>query len=369
MERTPRPNSLSPTSTGEDVDLGQLFQRTDSAINNVFRSLARLMRRLGNAILDFLFFLRRNLLWLLLGTLIGLGYGYYLVSKYGSRYTADLTVQANFNSTRAMYGAVDYFNALIGYGRVDELSRILKITPAEAASLRSMEANPVRSEIITSQIYQDQYIKNQFGLRPRMDTFWSRIINYNDFKSSLTKYDYPVQEITVTSTDPAIFPKIQEGIISKISSNELLQETKNKSSAANKETVDMLASSIKSLDTLSASYNKRLSNIPPTADSKGNSVMLMDGNITPHFPELDIYDKILQVSDELKNAQNKYVLENNVIQIYSPFSSMGQRENFFKQAMVRYGIFGLVAAFVILTGISLYKYLNRLEKERKMVRQ
>jgi hypothetical protein len=190
-------------------------------------------------------------------------------------------------------------------------------------------------------------------------------MDYKNFKSSLTKYDYPLHEITVTSTDVSIFPKIQQGIIEKISGNELLQQTKNAGTTNNKETVNLLTSSIKSLDTLRNTYNKRLSSTPVSGDAKGNSVMLMDGNMTPHFPELELYDKLLEMNDELKNAQSQSVMEDNIIQVYSPFPSMGQKEIFFKQSIVKYGLTGLIASLLILVGISLYKSLGKLEKERK----
>jgi hypothetical protein len=364
MDSTPRPNPPSRIPQ-EDVDLGQLFYKTGGAINSFFTGLKTFLTFIGNCLLNFLFFIRRKLIWLLAGALIGMGYGYFIVSKYGIVYTADLTVQANFNSTRSLYGAIDYFNSLMG-SHTDELAKVLNITHNEAASLRSLEAEPVKSEIINSQIYQNQYINSQYGLRPRMDTFWNRVIGYKEFKSSLTKYDYPQQLITVTSTDAAIFPKLQQGIIDRISSNELLQQARNKSAVTNKGTIDMLSSSIKSLDTLTSAYSKHLMNSGSGGDSRGNSLTLTDGNATSRFPELEVYDKILSVNEELKNAQNRYVIENNIIQVYSPFPSIGQRENFFRQSVVRYGLTGLTFVFLLLAALSLYKLLTRLEKERKL---
>jgi hypothetical protein len=356
---------LPQKTTRDEVDLGQLFFKTGGVINNLFLGLNRLMIRISNGFLNLLFFLRRNFVWLVVGTLLGLGYGFYLVSAYGVSYTSDLTVRANFNSTRSLYGSIDYFSSLIGSSKFDELARMLNISPKEAASLRSIEAAPVKSELITAQLYNDQFLDNiPRANRVRTDTFWINTINYKDFKTSLTKYDYPLHEISVTSTDAFIFPKIQQGIINKISSNEFLQQVKTSDLATNKAVVDIITSSIASLDTLRNTYNKRLSS-PPRGESTTGNVTLLDGSVISHIPELELYDKLLELKDELKTAKNESVMESNILQIYSPFSSVGQRESFFRQSVVRFSLTGLVLSLIILVAINWYKSLTRLEKAHK----
>jgi len=353
-------------TTQEDVDLGQLFYKTGGVINNLFLGLNRLIVWISNNFLNSMFFLRRNFVWLLAGTLLGLGYGFYQVSADGIRYTSDLTVRANFNSTRSLYGSIDYFSSLIGSSKIDELARIFKISPKEAASLRSIEAAPLKSEIMTAQLYNDHFLNNNpLGDRPRTDTFWINTISYKDFKTSLTKYDYPLHDISVTSTDALIFPKIQQGIIDKISSNEFLQQLKTTDLATNKEVVDIITSSIASLDTLRNTYNKRLS-LPPREQTAAGNVTLLDGNVVSSIPELELYDKLLEMKDELKSAKNESVMESNILQVYSPFSSVGQRESFFKQSVVKYSLTGLVLSLIILVAIDLYKSLYRLEKAYKL---
>ena len=363
MEPTPRPGAPL-RSSSEEVDLGQLLKSTGGLLSRIMTSLRSFIRKIGDVVVGVLLFIRRNLLWLIIGWLLGISYGCYQVYKFGNQFTADLTVLANFNSSRSLYGTIDYFTALITNSQTVELAKALKISPEEAAALRGIEANPIKSEIIVSQIYQEQFINNNLGLRPRMDTFWSKTINYQDFKSALTRYDFPVQEITVTSTDAGIFPKIQQGLINKISENRLLQATRIETESANRQTIDLLTASIRHLDTLTLFYNRRLSNTSETTDSRGNNVTLLNGNPTPRFPELEVYNKMLEVSDELKSARNKYVTESDIIQVYSPFPFVGHREAFFKQSVVRFGLNGLLAALLLLVAIRFYKSLSRLEKER-----
>src|SRR5687768_2532184 len=97
----------------EDVDLGQLFYKTGGVLNNIFSGFNRAITHLAHAFLGLLFFLRRNLIWLIIGAAAGLGFGLYQVSKFGHRYSSGITIKANFNSTRALYGSMEYFNSLI----------------------------------------------------------------------------------------------------------------------------------------------------------------------------------------------------------------------------------------------------------------
>jgi hypothetical protein len=360
MEPTPKPNSrVKPKE--EDIDLEQLFHKTGSVISNFFTSLSRAFSNMGDAFLYFLFFLRRNLLWLLVGTIIGLLYGIYLRTKQGAKYASSMTVRANFNSTRNLYGSIDMFNALVNNDQTNQLAQILKITPEEAASLSYFEVKPVASEMITADLYKDNFLRSVHGEQVKLDTFWINTIKYEDFKKSLTKFDYPLQEITVTSTKPGIFSKIQPGIVNHISANRFLQEAKTASSETNAQVVGLLNHSIQSLDTLSRTYNKRLASMSSEKGS-GSTVTMLDGNIALKNPELELYDKLLELKDELKAAKTDAVNYNDIIQVYSSFSTVGHKESFYRQHIVTNALLGLIGTLALIIVISLYKSLVTLEK-------
>lgn len=344
----------------EDVDLDQLFYKTGGIVHSFFTGLGRFLSGIGIALLQIIFFFQRNLLWIAVGLAAGLCYGFILSARTGAKFSSSMVVRANFNSSRSLYGAIDQLNALVNNSQKDELSRLLHITPAEAETLLNFEATPVKSEMVTSEMYKNQFLKLERNTKVRMDTFWIKTIDYKTFKSSLSDLDYPVQEITVFSNSPLIFSKLQKGIIDLTSSNELLQEMKSSGEKTNAEAIDLIAASLQSLDTLRAAYNKRLSN--QSLESGGNNLTMTEGPALANAPELDLYDKMLELKDELKNAKGQAVLEKNILQVYTPFSSVGEKVSFFKQTSVKYALLGFYLSVFLVIAIGLYKYLKRLER-------
>ena len=358
----PKQKPAPQTTREDDVDLGHLFYQTGSVINNFFRWLGRAFNFLGNALLHFLFFLKGNFVWLIAGLIIGMGYGFYSFSKTGASYYSEMTVKTNFNSSRALYGTMNFFNALISNKQTGELSKIFSLSPAEAEGLNYFEATPVVSEVITADLYKERFLNLYHNTQVRMDTFWIKTITYRDFKNSLTKYDYPLHEIKVISNNAFIFPRIQQGLVNFISSNKTLQEVKANGDQVNKQEINLLETSLQSLDTLRNAYYKRLAS-GTTSSEKGNNLTMLEGNVVMSPPELELYNKLLQLKDELKMVKNQAIHENNILEIYSPFASAGRKEGFLKQKVVQYGLYGLLLAFIITALIGLYKMLTRLESK------
>ncbi|HUQ64960.1 MAG TPA: hypothetical protein VM101_02325 [Flavitalea sp.] len=343
----------------DDIDLGHLFDKTGGAIVSFFTWVDTIFSRLGDALLQLLFLLRRNAIWLLAGTLIGVGIGIYFQSKEGARYSSTMTVRANFNSTLSLYNSLDYFNALIANRETGQLVKLFNISPAEASSLKMFEATPVKSEKIVSDMYNEQFMRQEKDAVKRMDTFWTKTIPYKDFKSSLTKYDYPLHDITVISSNVMIFQKLQQGILNEINSNKLLQDIKNTELNINKDEVEILTSSIKSIDTLRSVYYKRLSAVK--SGEQGNNLTLMEGGFKTQAPELELYDKLLDLKNELKSVKTNSVLETDILLAYTSFGKIGQKESFLKQTIARWSLIGLLTSLCIILLISLYKNLKDFE--------
>jgi hypothetical protein len=313
-----------------------------------------------------LLFLIKNIWWLVIGTAIGLGYGFYLLQRNGMNFHSEMTVKANFNSSTALYNAVDYINALIGTGQTKELGSIFSVPEAEAKKIRGVSATPIESEMASSELYRDRYLKVSRGNLVRQDTFWLRALTYDKFKESLTKYDYPFHTISVVATSPTIFSKLQLGIIAYISNNRLLQQIKEKTAHSNQQEQQLLESAIGKLDTLRRAYNDRLMKGQSATTPLGSQLSIVESSPTGKVPELELYDKMLELNDELNNARNKSVTENEIVEILSPFNPTGQRVSFFRQNITQYSALGFLTALVILLAIAFNKYLRAFEKRHQL---
>ena len=357
---TPPKNLPGQKPQDDDIDLGKIFDKTGGMIATFFKWVDRGLNSFSNGVLDLLFLLRRNFIWLLAGTLAGVGLGIYFHSKNGDRYTSTMTVRANFNSTRALYSTIGYLNALINNRETSQLGKIFNISQAQASTLTLFEAKPIKTEKIVSDMYSDQFMRQGKDAVKRLDTFWTKTVPYKDYKSSLSKYDYPIHDITVVASDVMIFSRIQQGILNEISSNSLLQQMKSTEIQANNNEVDLLTSSIKTIDTLRKAYYQRLTTI--SDKTPANNLTLVDGRTDVQAPELQLYDKLLELKNELKTAQVNSVLQGDILMVYAPFGRYGEKEAVFKRDIVRWSLVGFATALVIVLFLAFYRHLTELEK-------
>ncbi len=352
-------NKPSGAENDSDAYVGLLLYKTGASIKRLFVGIGRMFYVLGKAIADFVLFLFRNLLWLVLGTLIGLGYGAYRISKEGNKFASELTIKTNFNSSRTLYSTIEYLNALIGAQKLEDLSGLFKITKEEARQLVSFNTKPVKSEMITAGMYRDQFIQYDRTFRSKQDTFWLRTVKYEDFKETLTNYDYPFHQVTAISTNPMVFPKLQTGLIAYISNNKLLQETKQRQVLSNREEELLLSSAIKTIDTLRKAYSTRIASGELPTTLPGNQITMMDNAPETKVPELEVYDKMLELQDELKKSRRRSLTENEIVEVISSFTPVGRQLSILEQNTTRYAVIAFIFTFLILVGISSVKYYRQ----------
>jgi hypothetical protein len=357
------PQNINPPDRQKDndVDLGMLLFQMGRGIKRFFQLIGKGFLLLGEGLLLFVFFLRRNFLWLAIGTGVGLVYGVYLHTKTGSKYYSEATLRTNFNSSRALYNSVEYLNALIQAKNVNRLGEIFGISGADAMTLVSFEVNPVESELIAADLYKQQFLENGRNEKVRLDTFWARTIKYENFKDGLTMYDYPLHIVKVTSTRRDIFPKIQSGLINVVSANEFLVKSKTSGQQIAREEEEVLKSSIQSLDTLRSAYEKHLTLSP--VPNPPTTVNITDKNMEVRAPEIDLYNTMLELKDELKKVRNQSIYTQDIIQVYSPFNAEGQKSSVFRQNIFYYSVLGFMLALFILIAIQLYSIIGRLEQD------
>jgi hypothetical protein len=350
------------TSDGEDLSI--LFYKSGRSLKYLSKSVGKGFTRFGNAILLTILFLMRNFLWIALGTIIGLGYGIYLLNKSGSSYSSEMTVKANFNSARSLYNTMDYLNALISNRQTDDLAHIFGIEEKDAKRLSNFKAQPLETELIISDIYKEQFLNLNRSSIIRQDTFWLRTLKYNEFKESLTPFDYPLHKITVISTNPAVFGKLEKGIIDHVSNNSLFQEIRKRQAGSNKEEEDLLQSAIYKLDTLRQAYNQRLIRGADAAIPGGNQLTVLQSTPNIKTPELEVFDKMMELIDALKKSRTRAITEKDIIEVYSPFNVVGQKISFLQQNVAKYSLIGFGLSLLILLLIAFYKYLLAFERTR-----
>jgi hypothetical protein len=342
------------TDRDSDADINLLLYKTGHAIKQFFLWIGRGIAAVVSAIISILLLLFRNILWLGIGVLAGLLFGLYQVSQ-NTAFSSDMIVKVNFGSSRNLYNVVDYVNSLISTHQVDTLAKLFRLTPAEAGQLSDIAIQPESSELIKAEIYRQEFLEPERHKKMRLDTFWTRTIKYEDFKENLTEFDYPYYRITAKTTNATVFPKLGIGIAAYINSDPLLIEIKQQQMTSNSGEEKLLAASIGNLDSLRNAYNQRLIKGEP-ATPNANQMMVLQGVKEQSIPELDLYDKMIELQELLKKSRNRAAVENNAVVIQTPFNPVGKKISFVNRVSAT-ALYGLLLVAAVLLLIGLYRWL------------
>ena len=351
-------------SESNDVELGVLMNLFIKICRKFFGFFEAIFGELASWLGWVLRFLKRNIIWIVLAALAGEIWGIYLDTKHGSKYESTSVIRTNFASGHSLYNTIDYLNALISQGKFANLEKIFSISEKEASDLRYFDAQPIEDELSLAELYKQRFLTMDRSDLVRLDTFWSRVLKYEDFKKNLSKYNMPLHRISVMSIDPTVFSKIQNGLVNLISQSEVLKRNQELAMENSKDEENILLSSIQGLDTLRRVYNQFIQKQSESKETPATNLNFLDKELNIKTPELDLYDKILAIKDELKRLRMTSAENQSVIQVYSPFNPVGKRMNLLKQDSSYYTGITVLAAIIILLIIEIYRPARTREKGR-----
>jgi hypothetical protein len=357
---TSQKEPIQTTENNRDIDLGFVLYKCGQAFKQFIYFMLECLRSFLRVIVLFLLLLKRNILWLALGCVAGLGYGFYRNSGGSTyQYSSEAIVRMNFGSVPALYNSIDYLDALIAEQKAAELSKIFSISPNEAGMIADFEVTPITSDLAVVDLYNEKFFTHKRSDLVRTDSFWTKTISFQEFKSDLTKYDYPVQKIKVVCSDPQIFSKLEQGLINLVSNNDALQQNKALLTKSADEEEKLLNRSLQDLDTLNNAYVARL--LQHDANKEGTiNNLLMPDRVVIKSPELELYDKILLIKDELASLRAKSVQNRDIVQVYASFNAIGEKKNVLIGDLAKHTFYGFIIAAIIVLLIALYKMMSKI---------
>ncbi len=355
------PDKKANDSPGDqDVDLGAFFTLLSRAAKQIIHWIRLLLTAIVNTILFLLLLFKKNLLWIGLGALVGIGFCIYSYLNSKNTYYATMVVKCNFHSSRLLYNKIEYFNSLIGQRKLGEISKIIGLETNESRMLKRFIAEPVADKFQTAILYRDNLLTPRRNQAFWADTMWSRTITYRDFESQLTKFDYPLHEIKLYSADPGIFHKVQQGFLKSLQNNSTLLTAQKVAKESYNLEEAILTNSINSLDTLSDSYVKRIRQSSPSIKGEGTNLILSDKEL--RSPELDLFNTKIILKNDLMALRKRSVEESEIIQVISDFNDTGTkmnkiRSNYLYNVLIAAGI-----AYVIILLLEGLRFLGKVEK-------
>lgn len=364
MENTQKNN---PENREKEVDLGVLLNLFGTIAKKIFSVFASFFRWISYLLMGLLIFIKKSLLWLLIGTLLGFSVGLYKYLTKGPTYTSSMIVRANFESSRDLYNKLDYYNSLIKEKRYGELASLFSIPEGNAASLIEFEGSAISDEMQSAAIYKNYLYSFRNSENSSVDSILLKSLKYEQFKQNLTKFDYPFQKITLYSSNPDIYKNVQAGILASFSNDQLAAPRKRATDSLYQEQINIIINSLKGIDTLRQSYSKRIASVPNEKGEPGNSNTVFVGEKPLKAGEIQLYGEETALRDALMNFRISQMNQQNILQVYSDFNKVGSRIPEVSQSFSQYPLRFLLATIVLLIFIELYRQVERFEKKKKAI--
>lgn len=303
----------TPTPQSDEIDLGQLFQMIGNGFKKLFNFIGSIFKGIFHVLMLFLIFIQKHLVKFLTAAILGLGLGIFLDYSSDQKYISSMVVEPNFNSVQQLYNNVDFYNELAKAKDSVALSKALKVSSDEAASIKQIEIESYSDENQKIKLF-DKFIRE-------LDTSTVKVINYESYLKNFNTFDARFHKINVISIDNSVAKKIQPELIKSISNNEYFKLQKDMNDV-NIELRDVLyKQQLKEIDSLQQLYKKVLLK---EADKplQGTNINLAESTGGKH-KELDLLKERDLLKDKIVALNQERANKATILNVISDFPTRG----------------------------------------------
>ena len=303
----------TPSSSSDEVDLGQLFQ----IIGNGFKKIARFFRNIFNSIfhgvITFLLFLQKHFLKLVITGIVGLAIGVYLDITKEPEYLSTMVVEPNFNSVQQLYNNINFYNELAKSEDSIALAEALDIPLKEAGSIKKFTVESYSDENQKVQLF-DKFVRS-------LDTTTQKAIDMEAYLKNFNSFDARFHTISVLATNNSVAKKIQPSIIGSISKNDYFNLQKSISDLNIKLQDSIYTKQINEIDSLQILYKKVMLK---EADKpmQGTNISLGESGGQDN-KELSLVNKLEELKTSLVELNEEKANKSSILNVISAFPRKG----------------------------------------------
>ena len=349
--------STKKQNNDEEVDLGSLFTVIGKGFKNFFNFIGNIFKGIFHRLILILLFLKLHILKFSVAVLIGGIVGFFLESNKETKFSSNLIVKPNFESTQLLYENINYYNDLVKQQNTKHLASIFKIDTSKAAALRKFEITPLMNSNDIINAY-DNFILE-------VDTLTVKSYDFDNFESSFTDFDYLVHNIEVQATVIDIFSELENTIINSIEKNQYFNRIKKltKENLLTKDSI--LRVTFTEVDSLRKVYMKVMlegaKNISTNTniDISGTN----ENTIRKDSKENELFEIDRKIIYDLSQTFEDIAYKSNVINIISNFKSEGSEiKGITKNLIFIMAVLGFLLTLFIILLFDLNKYLEDYKK-------
>ena len=296
----------------EEVDLGSLFTVIGNGFRNFFNFIASIFKGIFHKLILILIFFKLHFVKFTIAVLLGGIIGFFLEKNKEIKFSSNLIVKPNFESTQLLYENINYYNDLVKQQNTKHLASIFKIDSSRAASLRKFEITPLTNSNDIINAY-DKFILD-------VDTLTVKSYDFDNFKASFTDYDYLVHNIEVKATVSDIFKELENTIINSIEKNTFFTKIKNLTKENLNTKDSILKANFIEVDSLRNVYMRA---IIEGAKNNSNGTNIDLGSKSNATKENDLFEIDRKIIYDLSQTYQDIATKSDVINIISNFKSVG----------------------------------------------
>ena len=344
--------STKKQNNDEEVDLGSLFTVIGKGFKNFFNFIGNIFKGIFHRLILILLFLKLHILKFSVAVLIGGIVGFFLESNKETKFSSNLIVKPNFESTQLLYENINYYNDLVKQQNTKHLASIFKIDTSKAAALRKFEITPLMNSNDIINAY-DNFILE-------VDTLTVKSYDFDNFESSFTDFDYLVHNIEVQATVSDIFSELENTIINSIEKNTFFNKIKNLTKENLNTKDSILKANFIEVDSLRSVYMRA---ILEGAKNNSNGTNIDLGSKSNITKENDLFEIDRKIIYDLSQTYEDIATKSDVINIISNFKPEGSEiKGITKNLIFIMAVLGFLLTLFIILLIDLNKYLENYKK-------
>ena len=344
--------STKKQNNDEEVDLGSLFTVIGKGFKNFFNFIGNIFKGIFHILILILLFLKLHILKFSVAVLIGGIVGFFLESNKETKFSSNLIVKPNFESTQLLYENINYYNDLVKQQNTKHLASIFKIDTSKAAALRKFEITPLMNSNDIINAY-DNFILE-------VDTLTVKSYDFDNFESSFTDFDYLVHNIEVQATVSDIFSELENTIINSIEKNTFFNKIKNLTKENLNTKDSILKANFIEVDSLRSVYMRA---ILEGAKNNSNGTNIDLGSKSNITKENDLFEIDRKIIYDLSQTYEDIATKSDVINIISNFKPEGSEiKGITKNLIFIMAVLGFLLTLFIILLFDLNKYLEDYKK-------
>jgi len=344
--------STKKQNNDEEVDLGSLFTVIGKGFKNFFNFIGNIFKGVFHRLILILLFLKLHFLKFSVAVLIGGIVGFFLESNKETKFSSNLIVKPNFESTQLLYENINYYNDLVKQQNTKHLASIFKIDTSKAAALRKFEITPLMNSNDIINAY-DNFILE-------VDTLTVKSYDFDNFESSFTDFDYLVHNIEVQATVSDIFSELENTIINSIEKNTFFNKIKNLTKENLNTKDSILKANFIEVDSLRSVYMRA---ILEGAKNNSNGTNIDLGSKSNITKENDLFEIDRKIIYDLSQTYEDIATKSDVINIISNFKPEGSEiKGITKNLIFIMAVLGFLLTLFIILLFDLNKYLEDYKK-------